>query len=67
MLQTTTRLMEETGKPIIHVPDTPVHGEITAGARFTPVVLGSPRSAAQALTKMAWYAEYCSSVGGVNE
>ena len=67
MLQTTARLMEETGKPIIHVPDTPVHGEITTGGRYAPVVLGSPRAAAQALAKMAWYAEYRRSVGGVNE
>jgi len=26
--------------------------------RFTPVVLGSPRAAAQALSRMAWYADY---------
>ena len=50
-------LMEETGKPIINVPDHPVHGSaLGVGGRYAPIVLASPRAAAQALGKMAWYA-----------
>jgi acyl-CoA synthetase (NDP forming) len=65
VLRTTAELMEETGKPVIHVPDHPVHGSVpTAGDRFVPVVLAAPRSAAQALAKMAWYGEYRRRAGG---
>jgi acyl-CoA synthetase (NDP forming) len=58
MLLKTAELMSETGKPIIHVPDSPVHGQVPAAGRYTPMVLSSPRSAAQALSSMAWYGEY---------
>ena len=55
----------ETGKPIINVPDHPVHGSAPdAGHRYVPLVLASPRAAAQALAKMAWYAEYRGRIGG---
>jgi acyl-CoA synthetase (NDP forming) len=58
LLERTVQLMEETGKPIVHVPDHPVHGLVPGGERYTPVVLGSPRAGAQALAQMAWYADY---------
>jgi acyl-CoA synthetase (NDP forming) len=64
MLEMTAELMAETGKPIIHVPDSPVYGEVPGGGRYTPVILGSPRSAAQSLATMAWYAEYRRHAGG---
>jgi acyl-CoA synthetase (NDP forming) len=65
VLRKTAELMEETGKPVVHVPDHPVHGSApTVGVRFTPVVLASPRAAAQALAKMAWYGEYRRYYGG---
>jgi hypothetical protein len=40
------------------VPDVPVHGHAPRGGDYIPVVLGSPRAAAQALAHMAWYARY---------
>ena len=50
-------LMEETGKPIINVPDHPVHASLSEfSGRYAPVVLSSPRAAAQAIDRMAWYA-----------
>jgi acyl-CoA synthetase (NDP forming) len=59
VLAKTAELMAETEKPVIHVPDHPVHGAIPgADSRFTPVVLASPRAAGQALAQMAWYGEY---------
>ncbi len=58
LLERTVQLMEETGKPIVHVPDHPVHGLVPGGDMYTPVVLGSPRAGAQALAQMAWYADY---------
>jgi acyl-CoA synthetase (NDP forming) len=70
MLRKTAELMAETGKPIVHVPDVPVHGVIPLGGAHTPVILGSPRAAAQALAQMAWYARYQragSEVNPVNE
>jgi hypothetical protein len=49
-------LMEETGKPIINVPDHPVHAPLSRfQGRYAPVVLSSPRAAARALDRMAWY------------
>lgn len=48
-------LMEETGRPIINVPDHPIHGAPPQRGRFSPVVLSSPRAAARALDRMAWY------------
>jgi hypothetical protein len=51
--------MEETGKPIINVPDHPVHGSLPVGSgRYSPLVLASPRAAAHALGTMCWYSEY---------
>jgi acyl-CoA synthetase (NDP forming) len=58
MLKKTAELMAETGKPIVHVPDVPVHGRVPRTAGYTPVILASPRAAAQALGHMAWYAAY---------
>jgi hypothetical protein len=52
-------LMEETGKPIVNVPDHPVLGSILEyGDIHAPVILSSPQAAARALGKLAWYAEY---------
>ena len=34
---------------------------LDTGGRYSPIVLPSPRAAAQALDRMAWYAEYRSS------
>jgi len=52
-MEVVAELMAATGKPIINIPDT--------GGRYSPIVLPSPRAAAQALDRMAWYAEYRSS------
>ena len=57
-LQRVAELMEETGKPIVNVPDHPVHGEVPSEGRYAPVILASPQAAAHAVGKMAWYAEY---------
>jgi acyl-CoA synthetase (NDP forming) len=55
-LEKTAALMEETGKPIIDVPDHPVHAALSAfRGRYAPVVLSSPRAVARALDRMAWY------------
>ena len=52
-------LMEETGKPIVNVPDHPVLGSILEyGDTHAPVILSSPQAAARALDKLAWYGEY---------
>ena len=52
-------LMEATGKPIISVPDTPIRCSMFDwGRRYDPIVLSSPRAAAQALDRMEWYASY---------
>jgi len=52
-------LMEETGKPIVNVPDHPVLGSILEyGDTYAPVILSSPQAAARALGELAWYAEY---------
>jgi acyl-CoA synthetase (NDP forming) len=52
-------LMEETGKPIVNVPDHPVLGSILEyGDMYAPVILSSGQAAARALGEMAWYAEY---------
>lgn len=51
-----SELMAKTGKPIINVPDHPIHAStLGIGDRYSPVVLGSPRAAARALDRMAWY------------
>jgi len=52
-------LMEETGKPIVNVPDHPVLGSVLEyGDTYAPIILSSPQAAARALDKLAWYAEY---------
>jgi acyl-CoA synthetase (NDP forming) len=52
-------LMETTGKPIINVPDLPIRQAVLAGdGRYAPVVLPSPRAAAQALDRLAWYGDH---------
>jgi acyl-CoA synthetase (NDP forming) len=52
-------LMETTGKPIINVPDLPIRQAVLAGdGRYAPVVLPSPRAAALALDRLAWYGEH---------
>jgi acyl-CoA synthetase (NDP forming) len=58
-LRLVSQLMEETGKPIINVPDNQVMAsEYVLGDRFAPVILPSPRAAAKVLSRMAWYAKY---------
>jgi acyl-CoA synthetase (NDP forming) len=52
-------LMEETGKPIINVPDHHVEASAMGmDSRYAPVILASPRAAARALDRMAWYEWY---------
>ncbi|OFW60710.1 MAG: hypothetical protein A2133_03640 [Actinobacteria bacterium RBG_16_64_13] len=59
LLERVAALMEETGKPVINVPDHPVHSPgLELGGHYTPVVLSSPRAAARALDRMAWCARY---------
>ena len=49
-------LMEETGKPIINVPDLPIRRALLSGVHaYTPVVLPTPRAAALAFDRMARY------------
>ncbi len=49
-------LMEETGKPILNVPDLPMRRALHPGDHlYTPVVVGTPRNAALALERMATY------------
>ena len=59
-----SELMDATGKPIINVPDTPIRGSLFPyGGRHSPVVLSSPRAAARALDRMAWYGDYLKRAG----
>jgi acyl-CoA synthetase (NDP forming) len=52
-------LMETTGKPIIHVPDSAIRGSVfDYGKKYRPIVLSSYRAAAQALDRMEWYAAH---------
>jgi acyl-CoA synthetase (NDP forming) len=52
-------LMESTGKPIIHVPDSPIRGSVfDFGKKYRPIVLSSYRAAALALDRMEWYAAH---------
>ena len=58
-LERVVSLMDQTGKPIVNVPDHPVRGSILDfGDTYAPVILNSPQAAARALDKMARYAEY---------
>ena len=59
LLALIAELIESTGKPIINVPDLPMRKALYAcGGRYSPVVLPSPRAAALALDRMAWYGDY---------
>ena len=52
-------LMESTGKPMIHVPDSAIRGSVfDYGKKYRPIVLSSYRAAAQALDRMEWYAAH---------
>jgi acyl-CoA synthetase (NDP forming) len=58
-MQCVADLIDATGKPIINVPDVAMStSTFDTGSRYSPIVLGSPRAAAQVLDRMAWYAEY---------
>ena len=53
--------MEETGKPIIPVPASPLYNPgLEFGGRYGPVLLGSAGAAMRALDRMAWYQSYMS-------
>ncbi len=57
VLSLCAELMESTGKPIIHVPDSAIRGSVfDYGKKYRPIVLSSYRAAAQALDRMEWYA-----------
>jgi acyl-CoA synthetase (NDP forming) len=57
LLKLGAELMESTGKPIIHVPASPIRGSVfDFGRRYRPIVLSSPQAAALALDRMEWYA-----------
>ncbi len=62
LLERVAALMQETGKPIINVPDHPIFAGRAASAgmpsRYLPLVLSSPRAAVRALASMGWYGEY---------
>ena len=59
LLAHVAELMDTTGKPIINIPDLPIRQALfTCDGRFAAVVLPSPRAAALALDRMAWYGEY---------
>lgn len=52
-------LMQQTGKPIINVPDSPIRGSVfDLGRTYKPIVLGTPQAAARALDRMEWYGAY---------
>jgi len=45
--------------PIVNVPNVPIRQSVfPSGGRYAPVVLPSPRAAALALDRMAWYGAY---------
>jgi acyl-CoA synthetase (NDP forming) len=59
VLVVSAELMESTGKPIIHVPDSSIRGSVfDYGKKYRPIVLPSYRAAAQALDRMEWYAAH---------
>ena len=52
-------LMEETGKPIINVPDLPIRRAVYDGDHpYSPVVLPTPRAAAFVIDRMVRYADW---------
>jgi acyl-CoA synthetase (NDP forming) len=53
-------LIEETGKPIINVPDLPIRRAVFSGDhRYAPIVLPTPRAAAFVIDRMARYSDWC--------
>ncbi len=57
-------LMEQTGKPIINVPDSPIRGSVfDFGRKYKPIVLSTPEAAARALDRMEWYGSYRRAIG----
>jgi acyl-CoA synthetase (NDP forming) len=59
LLTLVAELMENTGKPVICVPDTPIRGSVfDYGGQYRPIVLSSALAAAQALDRMEWYAAH---------
>jgi acyl-CoA synthetase (NDP forming) len=52
-------LMEQTGKPIINVPDLPIRRSLfDRGRRYSPIVLSSPQAAVRVLDRMEWYGAF---------
>ena len=52
-------LMEETGKPIINVPDLPIRRAVYDGDHpYSPVVVPTPRAAAFVIDRMVRYADW---------
>jgi acyl-CoA synthetase (NDP forming) len=52
-------LMEETGKPIINVPDLPIRRAVYAGDHpYAPVVVPTPRAAAFVIDRMVRYGDW---------
>ena len=52
-------LMEETGKPIINIPDLPIRRAVYDGDHpYSPVVLSTPRAAAFVIDRMVRYADW---------
>ena len=51
--------MEETGKPIINVPDLPIRRAVyDCDHPYSPVVLSTPRAAAFVIDRMVRYADW---------
>ena len=58
-LEGVAALMEETGKPIINVPDLPIRRAVyDCDHPYSPVVLSTPRAAAFVIDRMVRYAEW---------
>ena len=52
-------LMDETGKPIINIPDLPIRRAVYDGDHpYAPVVLSTPRAAAFVIDRMVRYADW---------
>ena len=52
-------LMEETGKPIINVPDLPIRRAVyDAGRPYSPIAVPTPRAAAFVIDRMVRYADW---------
>ena len=58
-LEGVAALMEETGKPIINVPDLPIRRAVyDCDHPYSPVVLSTPRAAAFVIDRMVRYADW---------